>query len=76
MIGFVGLIVPHAVRMVLGSDHRRLIPLSAIIGAIFLVIADTIARVIVAPAILPVGVITAITGGPFFLFLLIKSSRK
>jgi iron complex transport system permease protein len=76
LIGFVGLIVPHAVRLVFGPDHRQLLPLSAITGAIFLVAADTLARTIVAPAQLPVGVITAIAGGPFFLLLLIKYSRK
>ena len=76
LIGFVGLIVPHAVRLVLGPDHRQLLPISAIIGGAFLVAADTLARVIVAPAQLPVGVITAIVGGPFFLILLTKYSRK
>lgn len=76
LIGFVGLIVPHGVRLVFGPDHRQLLPLSAIIGSVFLVIADTLARMIVAPAQLPVGVITAITGGPFFLILLAKYTRK
>ena len=76
LIGFVGLIIPHAVRLVFGPDHRQLLPLSALAGAMFLVVADTIARVIVAPAQLPVGVITALLGGPFFLVLLIKCSRK
>ena len=76
LIGFVGLIIPHAVRLVFGPDHRQLLPLSALAGAMFLVVADTIARVIVAPAQLPVGVITALMGGPFFLVLLVKYSRK
>jgi iron complex transport system permease protein len=76
LIGFVGLIVPHGVRLVFGPDHRRLIPLSAIVGAIFLVAADTLARTVVAPAQLPVGVVTAIVGGPFFLILLVKYTRK
>jgi len=76
LIGFVGLIVPHAVRLVVGPDHRQLLPLSALIGAAFLVLADTIARIIVAPAQLPAGVITAIAGGPFFLILLAKYTRK
>lgn len=76
LIGFVGLVVPHGVRLVFGPDHRQLLPLSAIVGAIFLVAADTLARIIVAPAQLPVGVVTAIAGGPFFLLLLIKYSRK
>jgi iron complex transport system permease protein len=76
LIGFVGLIIPHAVRLAFGPDHRQLLPLSAIIGAAFLVLADTFARIIVAPAQLPVGVITAIAGGPFFLILLARYSRK
>ncbi|MHC4158948.1 MAG: FecCD family ABC transporter permease [Planctomycetota bacterium] len=76
LVGFVGLIVPHGVRLVCGPDHRQLLPLSAIIGSIFLVAADTIARIVVAPAQLPVGVITAIAGGPFFLLLLAKYTRK
>jgi len=76
LIGFVGLIVPHAVRLVFGPDHRQLLPLSGIVGAIFLVVADTLARIIIAPAQLPVGVVTAIVGGPFFLILLVKYSRK
>jgi len=76
LIGFVGLIIPHAVRLVLGPDHRQLLPLSGIIGAIFLVVADTLARIIIAPAQLPVGVVTAIVGGPFFLVLLVRHSRK
>ena len=75
LVGFVGLIVPHAVRLVIGPDHRQLIPLSAIIGAAFLVIADAVARVVVAPAMLPVGVVTAMTGGPFFLVLLIRYTK-
>lgn len=76
LVGFVGLVVPHAVRLVLGPDHRQLLPVGSICGAMFLVAADTVARVIVAPAQLPVGVITAIIGGPFFLALLIRYNRK
>lgn len=76
LIGFVGLVVPHAVRLLSGPDHRRLLPLSAISGAAFLVVADTVARTVVAPAQLPVGVITAMIGGPFFLFLLIKHGKR
>ena len=76
LIGFVGLIIPHGVRLVFGPDHRQLLPVSAIIGSAFLVVADTIARIIVAPAQLPVGVITAIAGGPFFLVLLARYTRK
>ena len=76
LIGFAGLIIPHSVRLVFGPDHRQLLPLSAAVGAAFLIIADTIARVVVAPAQLPVGVITAIAGGPFFLVLLARYTRK
>ncbi len=76
LIGFVGLIIPHTVRLVFGPDHRQLLPLGAITGAGFLVCADTIARVVIAPAQLPVGVITAIAGGPFFLVLLARYGRK
>jgi iron complex transport system permease protein len=76
LVGFVGLIIPHGVRLVFGPDHRQLLPVSGIIGSAFLVAADTLARTVVAPAQMPVGVITAIAGGPFFLFLLAKYSRK
>jgi iron complex transport system permease protein len=76
LIGFVGLVVPHGVRLIFGPDHRQLLPLSGIAGAVFLVVADTLARIIVAPAQLPVGVVTAIVGGPFFLILLVKYSKK
>jgi iron complex transport system permease protein len=76
LVGFVGLVIPHGVRLVFGPDHRQLLPLSGIVGAIFLVAADTLARTIIAPAQLPVGVITAIVGGPFFLVLLVKYSRN
>ncbi len=70
LIGFVGLIVPHSVRLIFGPDHRLLIPASALIGASFLVASDTLARTILAPVELPVGVITAVFGGPFFIYLL------
>ncbi len=76
LVGFVGLVVPHAVRLVLGPDHRQLLPIGSICGAMFLVVADTAARVMVAPAQLPVGVVTAIVGGPFFLVLLVRYNRK
>jgi len=76
LIGFVGLIIPHGVRLVFGPDHRQLLPVSAIIGSVFLVAADTAARTVFGQEELPVGVITAIAGGPFFLVLLAKYSRK
>lgn len=72
MIGFVGLIVPHAVRMITGPDHRVLLPASALVGAIFLVWADVVARTAVAPQEIPVGIITAFVGAPFFIYLLRK----
>ena len=70
LIGFVGLIVPHAMRMLIGPDHRLLLPASALCGGIFLMISDTLARTLIAPTELPVGVITAMCGGPFFIVLL------
>jgi iron complex transport system permease protein len=69
-IGFVGLIVPHAVRMRLGADHRVLLPASFLLGGAFLAVCDTAARTVLAPAEVPVGVITAMLGGPFFIWLL------
>lgn len=76
MIGFVGLLVPHVLRLLLGADHRVLLPASVLGGAIFLVWADTLARTVVSPTELPVGVVTAMCGGPFFLYLLRKEGRK
>jgi iron complex transport system permease protein len=76
LIGFVGLIVPHSLRLLGGPDYRRLIPLSAIGGAAFLILADLVARTIVAPQELPVGVVTAIAGAPFFVFLLRRLKRS
>ncbi|NCX46837.1 MAG: iron ABC transporter permease, partial [Burkholderiaceae bacterium] len=70
MIGFIGLMAPNFVRICLGSDQKRVIPYSAGVGAILLVIADTIARTIAIPAELPVGIFTALLGGPLFLILL------
>ena len=75
LIGFVGIIVPHALRLVVGPGHRLLLPLTLIWGAIFLLLADTLARTIMAPAELPVGVVTAAVGAPFFLFILRRFSR-
>lgn len=74
-IGFVGLIVPHACRMVLGHDHRLLLPASVLVGGVFLMLADTLARTIVAPLQLPVGVITALIGAPIFLWQLAHERR-
>ena len=76
MIGFVGLIVPHMVRLLIGPDHRWLLPVSALAGGILLLIADTIARIIIAPVELPTGILTAILGAPFFIMLLIQQRRE
>jgi len=70
LIGFVGLIIPHSVRLIFGPDHRLLLPSAALLGASFLVASDTLARTLLAPVELPVGVITAAFGGPFFIYLL------
>ena len=70
LIGFVGLIIPHLTRIIVGPDHRILLPTSAIVGASFMMLCDALARVIIAPSELPVGVITAVSGGPFFIYLL------
>jgi iron complex transport system permease protein len=70
LIGFVGLIVPHAMRLIVGADHRRLLPASALAGAAFMVLADAFGRWVIAPRDVPVGVVTAFLGGPFFLYLL------
>lgn len=72
VIGFVGIIVPHLLRLVIGPGHRLLLPASACLGAILLVAADTLARTVAAPAELPIGIVTALIGAPFFLFLLLK----
>lgn len=75
-IGFVGLVTPHVLRLVLGPDHRVLLPASALAGASFLLVADTIARLVVRPAEIQVGMVTAFVGAPFFIFLLIRNRRQ
>lgn len=75
LIGFVGLIVPHMVRLISGPDHRVLLPLVAVTGAVFMVAADIAARVLIAPEELPVGIVTAIVGAPFFIYLLRRQKR-
>lgn len=72
-IGFIGIVIPHLVRLLVGSDHRVVLPASACFGAAFLVVCDVGARTVMSPLELPVGVITALIGGPFFLWLLIRS---
>lgn len=76
MIGFVGLVVPHLGRMLVGPDHRNLLPVSALLGALLLTIADMFARVAAAPAELPIGIVTALVGAPFFLYLLFQQKGK
>lgn len=75
VIGFVGLIVPHALRLIWGSDHRMLLPASMLAGASFLMLTDTVARTIAAPAELPTGVVTALAGVPVFVVLLMRSTK-
>ena len=70
IIGFVGLIIPHVTRLILGPDHRILIPAAGLIGGIFMLLADTIARLLIVPMEIPVGIVTALFGGPFFIYLL------
>jgi iron complex transport system permease protein len=74
-IGFVGIIIPHTVRLLWGADHRYLLPLSILTGAIFMILADLISRTLLAPTELPIGVITAVCGAPFFLYLLRRRKR-
>lgn len=76
IIGFVGLVVPHVVRILWGPDHRVLVPASALSGAVFLVVADMLARTVMAPLEIPVGILTAISGGPFFIYLLRRSRHQ
>lgn len=76
VIGFIGLVAPHMVRMIIGSDVKYLIPAAGAFGALLLICSDVIARVIVAPTVLPVGVITAFIGGPLFLLLILRNSRE
>lgn len=75
-VGFLGLIVPHALRLCFGADHRLLLPASFLVGGAFLALSDTVARTVMAPVDIPVGVITAMMGGPFFLFLLRARQRR
>jgi iron complex transport system permease protein len=76
LVGFVGLIIPHLVRLLCGPDHRLLLPASALAGAAFLILADLLARTLLAPAELPIGILTAFLGGPFFLWLLRRTRRE
>ena len=73
LIGFVGLAAPHMSRLIIGNDYRKLIPCSAIFGAFLMIFADTLGRTLFAPIVIPVGVMLSIIGGPFFMYLLLKS---
>ena len=75
MIGFVGLVVPHAIRLTSGPDYRHLLPMAALGGAALLLLADAVSRVLIAPAEVPVGIMTALLGAPFFVFLLVRLRR-
>lgn len=75
IIGFIGLVVPHLVRLSLGPNHNTLLPASALLGAILLVLADLLSRTIVSPSELPIGILTSLTGAPFFLYLLLKNKK-
>ena len=75
LIGFVGLMTPHILRLAVGADHRKLIPASILGGASFMVLADLAARTVVRPEEIPVGAVTAVLGGPFFLYLLRRERR-
>ena len=76
VIGFVGLVVPHALRLVVGSDHRTLLPLSFLVGAAFLTAADVTAQAVLSPIEIPIGVVTALVGVPIFLVLLRRSAFR
>jgi iron complex transport system permease protein len=71
MVGFIGMVVPHAVRMMFGADHRLLMPAAALVGGAFLMGADTFSRTLFSPSEVPVGIMTALAGGPFFIYLLV-----
>ncbi len=75
-IGFVGLMAPHICRLLIGPDHRTLIPATVLFGGAFLVSCDTVARTLIAPTELPVGILTALLGGPFFVWLLLTKSAR
>jgi iron complex transport system permease protein len=72
VIGFVGIVVPHLLRLLIGPSHHLLLPAAVLLGAVLLVVADTFARTLAAPAELPIGIVTAVIGAPFFLYLLLR----
>ena len=76
IINFIGLIAPHLMRRVIGSDYRYLLPASALMGAVLLLLSDTVARLAVAPVVLPIGAITSFLGAPLFLYLVFKGGKR
>jgi iron complex transport system permease protein len=76
IIGFVGLVIPHIMRIIVGPDHRILIPSSILVGAMFLTVADTFSRMVIQPTEIPVGIITALIGAPFFIYLLARKKKS
>jgi iron complex transport system permease protein len=75
LIGFVGLVIPHIARLLVGPDHRIMLPASAFLGGIFLILCDVLARTIIAPTEIPIGAITAIVGAPLFIYLLRRRNK-
>ena len=76
IIGFIGLLGPHMVRRLIGDDQRFLLPGSFLVGAIILLVSDTLARIVLAPIVLPVGILTAFFGAPLFLYLIVRGYRR
>jgi iron complex transport system permease protein len=76
IIGFIGLVSPHIVRLIVGGDHRFLVPLSALLGSLLLLSADTVGRTVISPIIIPVGIVTSFMGAPVFIYLLVRGSRS
>ena len=76
IINFIGLIAPHLMRRVVGSDYRYLLPASALMGSVLLLLSDTVARLIVQPVVLPIGAITSFLGAPLFLYLIFKGGKR
>ena len=74
MIGFVGLIIPHIIRMIFGTDHKKVIPLSAVTGSIFMIWADVLCRVLIPNSEIPIGILVAMIGAPCFIYLMVKKS--
>ena len=74
VIGFVGLIIPHAVRMIFGTDHKKLIPISALVGSIFMIFADALSRIIIPNSEIPIGILISMVGAPVFIYLMVKKS--